>query len=574
MAAVGIVGRRPHAPTPLLAPLLLLLLLCLLLTVCAAPSSPSNSSSPTWQRRSLVPRLPRLHVAFTAVMGSASHITLPSVVCQELVRRGHRVTWLLLPQHDFWLGSAEERATLPFTFRPAASLTYNLTRLHAELVPRMMDDWIVSLDEVSQELFEPFYEPTLRELQRLVEDDRPDVLMCDVFAFSCVDLADQLGIPFVVTFPGGTGDFGLGDAFDTPSSITGYSQLWHEQSMWHRFRNSFLILPGIIWYMGPSGARMNALRVRNGFRAQGPPDDKWRGHDILFNGNDAWDWAGYRPPYTHLIGPAMGHRQPQPLTADLQRWLDEALAANQPVVVLALGSSGFLRGDQVEQVASAFSSCPALPPGVNHTSTALTFRALWSVKEPLDSSVMASLGPSVRVELRIPQVAVLAHPATSVFITHAGSSSLQEGLRAGLPMLAIPLWGDQMGNAARLQDRGALRIMEKGRIRSADLCRELRHLAFDPQVRASADELQKMFHISSHSAVLGADILERAAVGQSHLLPYRERSDVSLVVRYNLDVYALGCAILLAVLYAIYSAGRLAVRFVMGTSRGSKAKVA
>ena len=74
--------------------------------------------------------------------------------------------------------------------------------------------------------------------------------------------------------------------------------------MWRRFHNTFLVLPSILWQIHRSDWHMNALRLKNGFRAQGPLDERWRGHDILFNGNYAWDWPGYRPPYVHLIGPA------------------------------------------------------------------------------------------------------------------------------------------------------------------------------------------------------------------------------------------------------------------------------
>ena len=104
-------------------------------------------------------------------------------------------------------------------------MPYNPTALEQDILPRMMDDFISALDDTSRTLFEPLYEPSLHQLQRLMADDPPDVLMCDVFAQAAVDLADHLGLPFVVTVPSGLGDFGLGDALDTPSSLTGYSQL-------------------------------------------------------------------------------------------------------------------------------------------------------------------------------------------------------------------------------------------------------------------------------------------------------------------------------------------------------------
>ena len=97
---------------------------------------------------------------------------------------------------------------------------------------------------------ETIYAPSMRTHQRLIAEDRPDVMMCDLFAHSCADLADKLGIPFVITFPGQLGDFGLGDGFDTPNQLTGYSQRWHEQPMWHRFYNTFPVVPYAVWNFG------------------------------------------------------------------------------------------------------------------------------------------------------------------------------------------------------------------------------------------------------------------------------------------------------------------------------------
>lgn len=45
------------------------------------------------------------------------------------------------------------------------------------------------------------------------------------------------------------------------------------------------------------------------------------------------------------------------------------------------------------------------------------------------------------------------------FITHAGILSTIEAVDAGVPAIAIPLFGDQYGNAAALQDAGVAAIV-------------------------------------------------------------------------------------------------------------------
>lgn len=56
-----------------------------------------------------------------------------------------------------------------------------------------------------------------------------------------------------------------------------------------------------------------------------------------------------------------------------------------------------------------------------------------------------------------------AHPKTRAFITHGGSHGVYEGICNGVPMVLMPLFGDQMDNAMRVESRGAgvtLNILE------------------------------------------------------------------------------------------------------------------
>lgn len=48
----------------------------------------------------------------------------------------------------------------------------------------------------------------------------------------------------------------------------------------------------------------------------------------------------------------------------------------------------------------------------------------------------------------------LGHPNCKLFITHGGVHSTIESIYHGVPMLAVPVFGDQQGNSLRAQYRG------------------------------------------------------------------------------------------------------------------------
>ncbi|KAF8384368.1 hypothetical protein PRIPAC_73510 [Pristionchus pacificus] len=83
---------------------------------------------------------------------------------------------------------------------------------------------------------------------------------------------------------------------------------------------------------------------------------------------------------------------------------------------------------------------------------------IWKYERPADfPSPPANL---VCVEWA-PQVDLLHDSRLSLFITHAGMGSVNEGLRAGVSMIAIPVIGDQFRNAQLLKRTGAATIYNK-----------------------------------------------------------------------------------------------------------------
>ncbi|XP_065161652.1 UDP-glucosyltransferase 2-like [Atheta coriaria] len=78
------------------------------------------------------------------------------------------------------------------------------------------------------------------------------------------------------------------------------------------------------------------------------------------------------------------------------------------------------------------------------------YQVLWKLEPPAN----LSLPTNVVTVKWAPQTAVLAQKKTKMFITHGGGLSTQETTYAGVPIVALPLFLDQINNAEKLRERG------------------------------------------------------------------------------------------------------------------------
>lgn len=103
------------------------------------------------------------------------------------------------------------------------------------------------------------------------------------------------------------------------------------------------------------------------------------------------------------------------------------------------------------------------------------------------------LGPQptrVRLVEQVPQLEILRH--ASVFITHGGIGAVREGLFFGVPMVVLPCWLDQFGNAARLVHHGVAVRADRSRA-DAGLMRKLLDQARSPYMRPAVQRMRDTF---------------------------------------------------------------------------------
>ncbi|GAB3443385.1 glycosyltransferase [Streptomonospora sediminis] len=105
-----------------------------------------------------------------------------------------------------------------------------------------------------------------------------------------------------------------------------------------------------------------------------------------------------------------------------------------------------------------------------------------------------------------PQLAVLEH--ASVFVSHTGMNSTMESLYYGVPLVAVPQAAEQEANGARAQELGLGRLLDSTAITAGLLRETVDAVAADPVIRANVGKFSERLRATNGPA-LGAETLEQ-----------------------------------------------------------------
>ncbi|XP_053139653.1 UDP-glucuronosyltransferase 1A1-like isoform X7 [Hemicordylus capensis] len=161
-----------------------------------------------------------------------------------------------------------------------------------------------------------------------------------------------------------------------------------------------------------------------------------------------------------------------------------------------------------------------------------------------------NLAKNTKLVKWLPQNDLLAHPKARAFITHAGSHGIYEGICNGVPMVLMPLFGDQMDNAKRVESRGAGVTLNVVEMTSKDLSDALKAVIYDKQYKENIMHLSAL-HLDRpiHPLDLAVHWVEFVMKhkGAPHLRPAAH--DLNWIQYHSLDVIAFLMAIALLALF-------------------------
>ncbi|XP_066510341.1 UDP-glucuronosyltransferase-like isoform X3 [Hoplias malabaricus] len=231
-----------------------------------------------------------------------------------------------------------------------------------------------------------------------------------------------------------------------------------------------------------------------------------------------------------------------PLTAEVEEFVEGS--GEHGLVVFTLGS--LVSSMPKEKAAIFFQAFSQIPQ-----------RVVWRYTGELPDHVP----DNVKLMKWLPQNDLLGHPKTRAFITHGGTHGIYEGICHAVPMVILPLFGDQGDNAHRMANRGVGLVLDIHEITPESLSNTLHTIINDTSYK------EKMVKLSSIHKDRPTEPLDLAVFwtefvmrhkGADHLRPAAH--DLNWFQYHSLDVIGFLLLVIMIVVAALMKCCVLCLR--------------
>ncbi|KAM9718549.1 UDP-glucuronosyltransferase 1A1-like [Menidia menidia] len=432
-----------------------------------ADNVPGGGSSPAFRGNLLV------------VPVDGSHWVGMKAIAQEMGRRGHRVT-VVIPEVSLLLGAGDNYDTITYPVPYDRAFIDSLTSMHLDMMQKSTQPFMEKIMRRISQIrnITGFVHTTAESLlfndsliSHLAKKGFDAVLTSPIAPTGSL-IARKLGIPTINVMRAIPCSLDMkaagcpSPASFVPRLFTGYTDrmdfrerlvntlvalveplfcrllYWHFDRVAHRFLEEEVSVAEVL-----SDSAIWLLRID--FTLEFP-----------------------RPlmPNIVLVG-GINCEIRNPLPDDLEPWV----SGPHGFVIFTLGS---MVSDLPEEITAAFVEAFRRIPQ----------KVIWRYTGEMPHDVPAN----VKVMKWLPQNDLLAHPGARAFITHAGSHGLFEGLCHAVPMVMVPLKGDQPDNAQRIVSRGAGVVLDITSVTTETIIQGLTEVINDTRYKENVQRLSDL----------------------------------------------------------------------------------
>ncbi|KAF7660830.1 hypothetical protein LDENG_00274510 [Lucifuga dentata] len=306
-----------------------------------------------------------------------------------------------------------------------------------------------------------------------------DIAILDAFNPCSFLLALRLGVPYVAFYPG-TLNGPLSVALPSPVSYVPVfnSQLSDNMDLWSRTKNLFYS------FLTPIGQELVWSRFRevaehhleSGSPPVGLKELYQRAELWAFNNDFSLEFPQPLMPYTVLVGGLL-NKPANRLDQDLEMWISDYGEAG--FIIVALGSmvSSVPVDSLLTELVAGFSM---IAQGV-----------IWRY-DPKQWPSHLDTPHNLRLADWLPLNDLLGHRKARLFITHGGQNSLLQAVYHAVPVLGIPLFGDQFDNVVKTKAKGLGLTIHPAHITRELLISTIQTLTQDIRFKSAAVSLRRI----------------------------------------------------------------------------------
>ncbi|XP_058053573.1 UDP-glycosyltransferase UGT5-like [Anopheles bellator] len=415
---------------------------------------------------------------------SRSHVIVQDALMKELARRGHHVT-MVSPYKESEQVPNYRKITMPHVIGTwgkdftASMLSNNNVRFGMiKSIPMLLQLSASSINETVRSA----------EVQDLLrEPEGYDVLITGLMTDAVLGLATDLGCPTIVICPNApmaVVNSMVGNP--TPLSLIPNMMLGlsSPMSFWQRVLNVF----------GWVGEETMTLAWKYYQRAAYNdlfPADRYPSYESVRRNvslvflNHHFSKGVPRPyvPAMIEVGGLQIKDKPSPLPTDVRQFIEEA---EHGVILFSLGTNLL-----------SSSMPPEKLDAILGTFRALKQRVIWK----WNSQDMPRKPDNVMLREWLPQDDILAHPNVRLFIMHGGLGGIAEALFHAVPLVGIPMFGDQPGNLEKVEQEGWVRVVQYAELTEQTLSAAVREVLENGQYRENVRRLSQLFRDRPQSAM-------------------------------------------------------------------------
>ncbi|KAI1731325.1 UDP-glucoronosyl and UDP-glucosyl transferase domain-containing protein [Ditylenchus destructor] len=194
-----------------------------------------------------------------------------------------------------------------------------------------------------------------------------------------------------------------------------------------------------------------------------------------------------------------------------------------------------------------------------------TYEFIWKFIPGISDQILISNSSNVHVADWVDQVAILSHRKTRAFVTHCGWNSMNEAARAGVPTVGIPLFGDQLYNAAVMHHKRVgvyVDIQTVGPTAGGVIIDALHKVLYNDEYRTNVRLVQQKLQSEPFPA---KDRLVKWVEFAAHFPELNELNlptvdDLGILAYYSLDVIFVTTAVIILVVICVILLMRFVIR--------------